>query len=312
MDRDTTTNPAAHRAFDRPVASQYHATTPAILDWFRSYNSSRPVRQQVRPFNFLLAFQAHPFADKYMDSGAPKLKKQLRETLTGIAKPVAAFDRNTLRAARNCFDRSASGRRIPFSALETYREALAQYHLYPKSKFINGKHRDRGPTKRRHIVISLSDVHYLGKETNDLDEQVFLGFDPEAQPEYGMEGEAYAKLSTDVRHAMASYDLEVVSKATGVSTRYLRKIRDGLGNPTVRILQAIAKVIPDLEAYHAKALLEERSLLDWASAERDRIGLRPLAVGLRTDPANLAKVLRGSRRASHKLMTAIRNISKGS
>jgi hypothetical protein len=73
-------------------------------------------------------------------------------------------------------------------------EALAQYHLYPESKFLNGRHRDRGPTQRRHVKIGITDIHYIGKEANELEEQVFFGFDPEAQPEYGMEDEAYPRL----------------------------------------------------------------------------------------------------------------------
>lgn len=91
-----------------------------------------------------------------------------------------------MKAARNCIDRQ-TGIRIPIADLETYRGALAQYHLYPESKFLNGRRLDRGLTERRHVKISIRDIHYIGKEANELEEQIFLGFDPEAQPDYGME-----------------------------------------------------------------------------------------------------------------------------
>ena len=201
------------------------------------------------------------------------------------------------------------GKRVSPSLLETYRESLAQYHLYPETKFLNGRHRDRGPTERRHIKISFSDVHYIGKETNELDEQVFLGFDPEAQPEYGMEREAYAKLLSDVQQATKAYKLGAISTISGISTRYLRKICSGTANVSVEILQRITSVIPDLQAAHTERGTQERQLLDWARAEADRIGLRELAGLLDADPANLAKVLSGKRRMSRTLFADLVHLS---
>ena len=43
---------------DVPAVSRYAATTPALLRWFDRYNRDRSYREQVRPFGFLLAFQA--------------------------------------------------------------------------------------------------------------------------------------------------------------------------------------------------------------------------------------------------------------
>ena len=54
-----------------------------------------------------------------------------------------------------------------------------------------------GSNHHRHVRIEVTDIHYIGKEADELDEQVFLGFDPDAQHEYGMESEAYAKLSSE-------------------------------------------------------------------------------------------------------------------
>lgn len=45
--------------FNRPAVSRYAATTPRPLTWFKTFNRKKPYyRQQVRPFGFLLAFQA--------------------------------------------------------------------------------------------------------------------------------------------------------------------------------------------------------------------------------------------------------------
>jgi len=302
-DRDSSTNPAAHVAFDRPVASPYHATTPSIWQWFAPYNEGRPPQEQVRPFNFLLAFQIHPMADEPLDEeyAAQKRKRNRRLRRTQKAKPVAPYDPDPLKAATKCFDR-LSGKRMPIVDLQTYREALAQYHLFPETKFLNGRHRDQGPTVRRHVEIGITDIHYIGKEANELDEQVFLGFDPEAQPEYGMESGAYAELLSNVRGFVGVHKLHAISQATGISARYLRDIRGGAANVTVATLKVVERAIPQIEAAHAEQHVRAQQLLDWARAECNRMGIRELARRLDTDPANLVKVLVGKRRASRSLI----------
>jgi hypothetical protein len=255
----------------------------------------------VRPFNFLLSFQIHPLADGEAD--ATPVKSRLSLPLTKIS-PVAPYDTDPFKAAKKCFDRG-TGKRVPINQLQTYREALAQYHLYPENKFLNAQHRDRGCTQRRHVTIDVTDVHYVGKEANELEEQAFLGFDPEAQPEYGMESESYVKLAAAAKGALFSYDLTAASIATGVSTRYLRRIRDGSPNVTFDILKRIGNAIPLLEAAHIHAVANEDHLLDWTRAEPARVGLRKLAGRLDIDPANLSKVLARRRRATRGLLASI-------
>ena len=67
----------------------------------------------------------------------------------------------------------------------TYAEALAQYHLRPESKFLNGDFCDRGRTERRHVVAS--QILHIGKEANKWEEQYFLGEDEDAEIEYGVD-----------------------------------------------------------------------------------------------------------------------------
>ena len=55
------------RGFDQPAASQYAATTPELLRLFDKHNQGRPTHDQVRPFNFLLAFQAKPCVGTRME-----------------------------------------------------------------------------------------------------------------------------------------------------------------------------------------------------------------------------------------------------
>jgi hypothetical protein len=129
---DENVNPTAHFAFDKPVASPYHATTPTILRWFRTYNEARPHYKHVLPFNFLLAFQMDPTADDPGEGGSASSSRNRKKRAK--AKPVAPHDDDLLKAARRCFDRE-TGHRIPVGDLRTYREALAGYHHIPRQNF---------------------------------------------------------------------------------------------------------------------------------------------------------------------------------
>ena len=65
----------------------------------------------------------------------------------------------------------------------TYAEALAQYHLRPEAKFLNGDFCDRGRTERRPVFAT--QIIHIGKEANKWEERYLLGEDEEAEIEYG-------------------------------------------------------------------------------------------------------------------------------
>ena len=72
----------------------------------------------------------------------------------------------------------------------TYAEALAQYHLRPESKFLNGDYRDRRRTERRHVAAT--EVNHIGKEANKWEERYFVGDveEEDAEIKYGAAREA--------------------------------------------------------------------------------------------------------------------------
>jgi len=55
--------------------------------------------------------------------------------------------------------------------------SLAQYHLHPEDKFLNGDFLDRGTTIRRHVRVT--EIEYIGKESNKWEDHYYFGFDPE-------------------------------------------------------------------------------------------------------------------------------------
>lgn len=169
---------------DRPAASRYAATTPVLLRWFKGYNEGKLYRAQVRPFNFMLAYQgqrvmAEPSPQPSENTSA--IPKGRRERLPHLPRAVAPYNRSPKAAALVCFDR-ATGQVVHPEQLKSYGRALAQYHLHPETKFLSADYTDRGSTMRRHI--SATAIVLIGKEANRWEEQFYMGVEPEAQAEY--------------------------------------------------------------------------------------------------------------------------------
>jgi transcriptional regulator with XRE-family HTH domain len=196
-----------HPSLNQPAASRYGATTPKLLRWFKTYNQNRSYRDQVKPFNFLLAFQASP---------------SLLDCDKG--KPIAPYNSDIIQAARNCFDREHGGAISP-DRLKTYREGLAQYHLSPESKFLNGDYLDRGSTIRRHVNATA--VNHIGKEANHWEEQFYLGFDEDEQIEYGVAPEDSQRFLINLQAEIKAAGQREIARESGISRRTLSHLMKG-------------------------------------------------------------------------------------
>ena len=169
-----------HSGLSKPAVSRYGATTPKLLGWFKQLNSGREYGDQVKPFNFLIALQSRQKLTE--TDGEPWTPQRGRPRKPSPIRPVAPFSRNISEAAETAFDRETD-KRVEPDSLITYAEALAQYHLRPEAKFLNGDFFDRGRTERRHVIAV--QILHIGKEANKWEEQYFLGPDDEAEIEYG-------------------------------------------------------------------------------------------------------------------------------
>jgi hypothetical protein len=163
-----------HPAPNASAVSRYAATTPDLLRWFKRYNAGLSYAEQVKPFGFLLSFTANPVQPVELIG-----RKRGRKPAAPPAKPIAPFDSDFDKASAAAFDRE-TGEAISPAALKSYRQALAQYHLRPESKFLNADFADRGTTIRRHVLAV--GVRYIGKEANRWEEKFFVGADAEATP----------------------------------------------------------------------------------------------------------------------------------
>jgi hypothetical protein len=225
-----------HPNLNEPAVSRYAATTPKLLKWYDRWNENLPYDKQVKPFGFLLSFFYDPL------SWLARLNDGVSELHSVRAlKPVAAYDQNHSRAAKHAFDRD-TGEPVPPEALKSFKQVLAQYHLHPESKFLNGAHLDRGVTLRRSVHVA--GIRHIGKEANNWERQFYLGFAEEEQIDYGMAPDGSAGLCQLVRGAVDMFGQRTVADAVGMSRVILVKLVRGervrLSNDLVaRIIQAI-------------------------------------------------------------------------
>ena len=230
---------------DQPAASRYAATTPTLLRWFDGYNDGRGYTDQVRPFNFLTVFPARrtrvpDLADFLEEPGTEKPRRRDRGDLP---RPVAPYNAVPARAAKNCFDRM-TGQPVATNRLKTCAEALADYHLHPEAKFLNGDYLDRGATVRRHVHVA--GVRYIGKEANRWEEQFYLGYDPETQIEYEAGKKRTEQLRATFRAAASRFGQRHFAAAAGVSREQLRAILHREAEPRRQTVTKLLRAITAL------------------------------------------------------------------
>jgi hypothetical protein len=190
------------------------------------HNENRRYGDQVRPSNFMLAFQINPVAisefAELLNTGTGKNSSQPK--LIKVLKPVAPFDRDPAKAVGRCFDRDTD-MAVPKGALKSYKDALAQYHLRPEHKFHNGNYRGRGITSRR--CVRPINIRQIGKESNRWGEKFYLGSAESAEIEYGSAPTDSKRAHDILRKKISAIGQREVARRSGVSRRTLDRFMRG-------------------------------------------------------------------------------------
>jgi hypothetical protein len=174
--------------------------------------------------------------------------------------------------------------------IRTYAEALRGYHLHPETKFLDGDYTDRGPTRRRHILVQA--IEDIGKEADKWDDEELLTADNEFTVSYGV--------SAAHRSTMLAVILSVsqrrLARAAKVSTRSIPGDEAAANEMPVKEFRRLFDVASGL-ATEDRMTRESDGLLIGLIVELvRRRGLTAAAEYLSYDPANLAKWLAGKRR----------------
>lgn len=278
-----------HPALSAPVISRYGATAPELLRWFDGFNAERPYRQQVKPFGFMLALSARrDWSGERLV--APKGSRG-RPPKRLLPKPVAPFESDPGAVVSHAFDRE-TGEPVLAAALQSYVEALAQYHLHPESKFLGGDYCDRGTTRRRHIGVA--GVRHIGKESNDWERQAMLGLAAAAEFDYGLSDDGHAQFLEDCAALAASMGKAGAAKALGISASRFLTLLDGRLQTNKTALQIVASLLPAGMQLYEKLRMERQQELERQRELVQLNGLREAARQLHVDPSNLRRRLRSS------------------
>jgi hypothetical protein len=207
-----------HPALGKPAISRYAATSPELLRWFKTYNANRAYRDQVKPFGFLLSMTARSMVAGERIVAAPSKGRRKKPTQV---KPIAPYDTDFDKAVASAFDRE-TGKPVPASALRSYADALAQYHLSPESKFSNADYLDRGTTKRRHL--RMAGTLHIGKESHDWERQAVLGMSSDSEVVYGV---SIDDLAAKLQSFIAEFGAARAAKALRISAARLALLASG-------------------------------------------------------------------------------------
>ena len=132
-----------------------------------------------------------------------------------------------------------TGAPVSQETLKTYRQALAQHHLHPETKFATGDYLDAGPTQRRNIqVVS---IDRIGKEANRWEEQLYLGNDPEAQIVHGYDNESRERMIAFIRDVADHLGRRTLANTAGVSVRETAAIPRHEHRPTANTLTKLLR-----------------------------------------------------------------------
>ena len=272
-----------HPALRNPAISRYSATSPELLGWFKRYNATRPYRDQVKPFGFLLSMtEKFGFGRERVVTTPTKGRRKK----IGKAKPIAPFDTHHAISVASAFDR-ATGQPVAASALKTYASALAQYHLSPESKFLNADYYDRGTTIKRHVRTT--GTQHIGKESHDWERQAVLGLSLDSEVAYGVAPDDAAE---KLRSFVAEFGERHAAKALGITGKRLTAlVSASTGTPNDATTQKVAARLPAAIRLCASLRHERHADLLRLREAVECDGLRETARRHGIDPSNLRRKL---------------------
>lgn len=226
-----------------PAIGRVAITNPGILKLLAGLNKGKKYRDQIKPFNFLLACHVSPL-------GHPPGTNPEQFHL------IAPFELNPKKWLQMDWIDQYSGKKFKITTdsyssrstarVKTYGDVFTDYEHHPESKCADehGNICDRQTTGllyRRHIRIG--EIVPIGKESNRL-EEVDAGLVHSAEDAYTV----YPDPKRDhwerqIRPKLKAIPLSVLMKETGLSRRMLIKARNGQVRPHARNQLLIANAV---------------------------------------------------------------------
>ena len=285
-----------------PARSQYSATQPAVLDWFKQFNEGRPYAEQVKPFNFPLSFFARRQEDLLASDPARKWYPKF-----GEIRPVAPYEKDLSKAIPRIFDRSSDQLEpVPVEWLRTVADVLRDYHRQPEYKFLGGGWNEEGILRRRHVFAER--IEDIGKESDGWEEDEARAEDQDLVltcPSSSIDRERMVEL-------IKSVPKRELMREAKIAMRTIDAVHGGGENLSEAQLKRIANAAERIASRRQRQDEEAIAAVAWLKAQAQEMGLVALAALLRVDVANLAKVIWQKRHPSKALLAeAARRMKEG-
>lgn len=292
--------------FGVPASSQYAATKPGQLAWFKIYNQGKSPADQIKPFNFLLSLYAKSRIQMAADDPAALAGPQWRKR---EPRPASPYFKDIMQAANQAFDRERPEQPVPFHWLKTVARSVARYHLHPEGKFIGADFDQRGTLKRRHVHALA--FQPIGKEADEIEEREALGEDegPLERPFSQLAQKNIMEFIDDIKRDCGLSERDIMDKA-GVSHHTLGKAREG--RPvSPGTLRKIVFAVMQLRDRFRNSKSETENLITWAQDAMIEIGGRnAFARLLDIDASYLGRVLAGQKPLSDELRQKLVGLKK--
>src|SRR5262249_32825109 len=162
---------------------------------------------------------------------------------------------------------------------------------------------DTGITQRKHIFAS--GIEHIGKEANRLEDQWYLGHDPEAQTVYHLPKKDFKKLAAVTIREARKFRQSDLARASGYSSREVSRLLSGKVAATPQAIARLQAGINTLE----KEKKETEEILSRVkqTCQKKKISLRNFAAQAGVDPGNLSKALSENRSPSAETLAKLQS-----
>lgn len=290
---------------DQPAATRYAVTNQTMLAWFKGSNALASELDRVRPFNFLLTYQAKSKVEMMANDPAGALARWGRR----LPKPASRYSSDLANDRPAVFDR-VSGDATSWHWLKTYARALARHHLHSENKFRGGEDNARGVLQRRNVRVLAAMP--IGKEADNLEEREALGEGDDEPLVWDASG-SRRQLQTDIVRSVEEIEISdaQLSREARVSHHTVRALRGGKRVP----LHSLVRLAQAVEALRRVHIAERERELDWVERARDlrdELGSgNKLAAALGVSGGYLHRVLTGQKPITRALVRRLRSLESG-
>jgi hypothetical protein len=175
---------------DRFTMSQFTISSSDLFNKFKASNKGQPLNRTIKPFNFIIVGQGY----RQASNGDPIIPMV----------PYVSSKNNPEEFEEipdGPFTDFKSGKKYPYTGSndpsfywKPIRKFVSDYMDHPESK--SEPSTGIGELGRKHLTVSGSSMHPVGKETNDLDKNLIMGTDPDSYTQYASDIDIVYKIMT--------------------------------------------------------------------------------------------------------------------